>query len=114
MYSMLTGARKHIVVLTQATDYVKGPNKLMAILRQRYGLYPHYLERLQHRHYEYNRTYRALPRLHDAGKLFLIRPPEPVTVGSMERDADKLFALYEQGYAEAARRWPALQAYLEA
>ena len=31
----------------------------------------------------------------------------------MERDAlDKLFALYEQGYAEAARRWPALQAYL--
>ena len=114
VYSMLTGARKHIVVLTQAADYVKGPNKLMAILRQRYGLYPHYLERLQHRHYEYNRTYRALPRLHDAGKLFLIRPPEPVTVGSMERDADKLFALYEQGYAEAARRWPALQAYLEA
>ena len=99
VYSMLTGASKHIVVLTQAADYVKGPNKLMAILRQRYGLYPHYLERLQHRHYEYNRTYRALPRLHDAGKLFLIRPPEPVTVGSMERDADKLFALYEQGYA---------------
>ena len=112
MYSMLTGARKHIVVLTQATDYVKGPNKLMAILRQRYGLYPHYLERLQHRHYEYNRTYRALPRLHDAGKLFLIRPPEPVTVGSMERDADKLFALYEQGYAEALRAWPALERYL--
>ena len=114
LYSLLTGPAKRIVVLTQATDYVKGPNKLMAILRQRYGLYPHYLERLQHRHYEYNRTYRALPRLHDAGKLFLIRPPEPVTVGSMERDADKLFALYEQGYAEAARRWPALQAYLEA
>ena len=43
-------------------------DRLMAILRQRYGLYPHYLERLQHRHYEYNRTYRALPRLHDAGK----------------------------------------------
>lgn len=114
VYSMLTGAAKHIVVLTQAADYVKGPNKLMAILRQRYALYPHYIERLQHRHYEYNRTYRALPRLHDAGKLFLIRPPEPVTVGSMEKDPDKLFALYEQGYAEAARTWPALQAYLEA
>ena len=40
VYSMRTGARKHIVVLTQAADYVKGPNKLMAILRQRYGLYP--------------------------------------------------------------------------
>ena len=41
VYSLLTGARKHIVVLTQADDYVKGPNKLMAILRQRYSLYPH-------------------------------------------------------------------------
>ena len=113
VYSLLTGARKHIVVLTQADGYVKGPNKLMAILRQRYGLYPYYLERLQHRHYDYNRTYRLLPRMHDAGELFLIRPPEPVTVGSMEKDADKLFALYEQGYAEAARRWPELEAYLE-
>ena len=28
-YSLLTGARKHIVVLTQAADYVKGPNMLM-------------------------------------------------------------------------------------
>ena len=116
VYSLLTGARKHIVVLTQADDYVKGPNKLMAILRQRYGLYPHYLEFACSTAIDddYNRTYRLLPRMHDAGELFLIRPPEPVTVGSMEKDADKLFALYEQGYAEAARRWPALQAYLEA
>lgn len=112
VYSQLTGAKKHIVVLTQAADYVKGPNKLMALLRQRYSDYPYYLERLQHRHYEYNRLYRALPRLHDEGHLFLIRPPEPVTVGSMERDPDKLFALYEQGYAEAARVWPALERYL--
>lgn len=113
-YSLLTGARKHIVVLTQAADYVKGPNKLMALLRQRYHDYPYYLERLHLRHYEYNRLYRALPRLHDEGRIFVLRPPEPVTVSSMEKDADKLFALYEQGYAEAARRWPALQAYLEA
>lgn len=112
VYSMLTGAKKHIVVLTQAADYVKGANKLMAILRQRYADFPHYIERLQHRHFEYNRMYRALPRLHDEGRLFLIRPPEPVTVGSMEKDPDKLFALYEQGYAEAARAWPSLERYL--
>ena len=113
-YSLLTGARKHIVVLTQAADYVKGPNKLMALLRQRYHDYPYYLERLHLRHYEYNRLYRALPRLHDEGRIFVLRPPEPVTVSSMEKDADKLFALYEQGYATAARSWDALVRYLEA
>lgn len=111
-YSQLTGARKHIVVLTQAADYVKGPNKLMPLMQQRYADFPHYLERLHYRHYEYNRTYRAVQRMANAGELFLIRPGEPVTVGSMERDAGKLLALYEQGYAEAMRTWPALQEYL--
>lgn len=113
LYSKLTGARKNIVVLTQAEDYVKSSNKLMALLRQRYAAYPYYLDRLQHRHFEYNRLYRALPRWADDGELFLIRPPEPVTIGSMEHDASKLMALYEQGCETAARAWPALQAYLE-
>lgn len=113
-YSFLTGAKKHIVVLTRAIDYRKKPNKLMSLLYQRYGLYPYYLERLQYRHYEYNRLYRALPALQAEGKLFLIYPPEPVTISRMEKDPEKLFDLYKQGYAEAARRWPALQAYLEA
>lgn len=111
-YSQITGATKHIVVLTQAADYLKGPNKIMALMRQHYADYPYYLERLQYRHIEYNRLYRALPRLHDEGRLFLIRPPKPVTVSSMEKNADKLIALYEEGYAEAARLWPALEAYL--
>lgn len=112
VYSLLTGAKKHVVVLTQAADYLKGPNKLMAILRQRYGLYPYYLDRLQHRHFEYNRLYRELQRLHTEGSLFLIQPPTAVTISSMEKDPDKLFALYEQGYAQAARTWPALEHYL--
>lgn len=113
IYSMLTGVRKHIVVLTQAANYVKGPNKLMTIMNQRYGLHPYYVERLQYRHIDYNRVYRLLPRLHDAGDIFLIRPPEPVTVASMEKDPEKLFALYEQGYQTAAFAWPALERYLD-
>ena len=112
LYSLLTGPRKRIVVLTQAADYVKGPNKLMALLRQRYADAPLYVERLHNRHYDYNRLYRAQPRMHDEGWLFLVRPPEPVTVASMERDPAKLMALYEQGYAEAGRVWPALERYL--
>ena len=43
----------------------------------------------------------------------MIQPPEPVTISSMEKDPEKLLALYEQGYAEAARQWSGLQAYLE-
>ena len=112
MHSLLTGAKKHIIVLTQASDYVKKPNKLMALLRQRYADYPYYLDRLAYRHYEYNRLYRWIAREEAAGRVFVIRPQKPVTVASMEHNADKLLDLYEQGLACAAEAWPALQEYL--
>lgn len=113
-YSLMTDTPKHIVVLTQDANYVKGSNKLMALMMQRYHRYPYYIERLQNRHIDYNRVYRALPRLHEQGSIFLIRPPEPVTVSAMEKDPEKLFALWEQGYQTAAHQWEELQAYLAA
>ena len=112
VHSMLTGCKKHVVVLTQAADYVKGPNKLMPVLSQVYADFPYYLDRLRYRHYEYNRTYRQLVRMHDAGEVFVIRPQKPVTIHSMEHDQEKLLDLYAQGYAEAARTWFDLQEYL--
>ena len=115
LFSLLTAPRdrKRIVILTQADGYVKSPNRLMPLLHQRYAEFPYYLERLQSRHFHYNRTYRALARSRDEGKLFIIRPPEPVTVASMEKDPAKLMDLYEQGCAEAVRLWDDLQRYLE-
>lgn len=116
LFSLLTAPRdrKRIVVLTQAEDYVKSPNRLMPLLHQRYAEFPYYLERLQSRHFSYNRTYRALSHAHDEGNLFIIRPPMPVTVASMERDPSKLMDLYEQGCRETVRLWDDLQRYLEA
>ena len=112
-YSMMTGAKKHIVVLTQAADYIKKPNNLMPLLRTKYHYYPTYIERAEYRHIEYNRTYRKLPQLHKEGEIFLLRPPVPVTISNMEKDPAKLFALYEQGYETAARSYDELIRYLE-
>lgn len=112
VHSLLTERKKHIVVLTQDATYEKGPNKLMPVLTQLYGDFPYYLDRLRYRHVEYNRTYRQVARMHEAGELFAIRPQRPVEVRSMEHDQDKLLDLYAQGYAEAARTWNDLQEYL--
>lgn len=104
---------KHIVVLTQDATYIKSPNKTMPLVHRVYSDYPLFAERMEHRHFEYNRTYRWVRKLHNEGKVFIIQPPEPVTISNMEKDPEKLLALYEQGYAEAARQWSALQEYLE-
>ena len=53
-----------------------------------------------------------MKRLHDEGRIFVLQPSEPVTVSSMEHDANKLFELYEQGLQVAAQNWDALQKYL--
>lgn len=114
LHAMLaTDAKKHIVVLTQDATFVKSPNKTMPLVKRVYADYPYFVDRMEFRHFEYNRTYRWIKRLHDAGEVFMIQPPQPVTIASMEKDPEKLFALYEEGYAEAARHYHELLAYLE-
>ena len=81
-------SNKRIVVLTQDETYVKGPNKTMPLARRIYGDYPLFLERMEYRHVEYNRTYRWIKRLHDAGEVFMIQPAEPVTISNMEKEPE--------------------------
>lgn len=113
MYSQLTGAKKHVVVLTRDKDYVKQPSKAVILAHRRYADYPHYIERIANRYYEYNRTYRMLARLHEQSEIFVLRPPAPVEIATMEHDRDKLLALYAQGYEQAALNYDALMRYLE-
>lgn len=112
VYSQLTGAKKHIVVCTQDASYQKSANKLMPLVRQRYAEFPYFIDRMANRHFEYNRTYRALARMHEAGEIFLIQPARPVEVSSMEQNQAKLLDLYEQGVEAAARAWDSLERYL--
>lgn len=112
-YSRAIGSDKHIVVLTQDAKYIKTPEKIMPLYRRVYNDYPFYLDRLEYRHIEYNRTYRKLARMHASGEVFVIRPPEPVTVASLERDPKKLYDLWLAGYEETQKNFKALQSYLE-
>ncbi len=114
IYSQITRPNtKRIVVCTHHADFEREPDKLAALERQVYRDFPYYLDRLECRHIEYNRTYRALKRMHAAKDAFVIWPEHPVTVSNMEKDRDALIDLYLQGYEVAHRLWPALAAYLE-
>lgn len=114
VYSLKTGAKKHIVVLTQDETYEKEPNHLMPLIRKRYADYPLYVQRADFRHLEYNRTRKACKLMHENGEIFVIMPQKPVTVSNMEDDPDKLFDLYLQGRNAALACWDDLQSYLSA
>ena len=61
----------------------------------------------------YNKTLKYIDKLEDAGKAFVIRPKRPVSIGRLEKDKDKLLALYNEGYEDAKENYEKLKEYLE-
>ena len=113
-YSLMTGVEKHIVVRTRSREYVRKSNALIPLLALIYRDYPFYVERLRSRHVEYNRTARALERMHQAGDCFVIWPEEEISISNLEHDQEKVLHYYEHGVEVAARVYGDLMAYLEA
>ena len=78
-----------------------------------YRSYPAFMEQLLHAEERYNRECAELEALEDSGRIAVIAPSQPVTVGRLEPDMEKLGALYYLGYNDARAALPALQSYLK-
>jgi len=104
-YMIKRGYEKNIVVLTQCATYRKGKNNLMPLIRRQYKQYPKFVEALADRHIRYNQTLDELTKLEKDGKVFIIRPSKPVTISRIEKNLDKLYALYTEGYQDAKNRY---------
>src|SRR3712207_7457417 len=52
----------------------------------------------------YNEQLEMVDRLEEEGKIIVIRPEVPVQVGRMEKDTQKLEALYEEGFRLGEKR----------
>lgn len=111
--SIMDGNRKNIVVMTKETGYVRQPTSHLALIKARYLKYPKVAELMAERHINYNDQLAYIERQQAGGQAFVIRPRVPSEVGRVEKDADKLRALYQQGYDEAEACYEELKAYLE-
>lgn len=95
------GYDNNLVVLTRNKGYRK-PHKPTTVPPFFYRKYPHLREAIRQRNALYNEQIDMVERLEAEGKLTVIRPIKPITVDRMERDTDKLLALYNEGYNCAA------------
>ncbi len=111
--SIEAGNQKHIVVLTRNEGYVKQKMKFSWFFQKKYKEYPNLLKAMQQRHERYNETMKQLEELKEEGKVFIIRPEEPLAVSRIERNQSKLHALYEQGYKQAQAQVSELQSFLK-
>ena len=113
--SILDGNRQNIVVMTKEVGFVRKPASAsqLGLIKLRYLKYPKVYELMADRHIRYNECLDYIDRQEKNGQAFVIRPHKKSDVGRIEKDKDKLIALYEEGYQEAENCYEDLLAYLE-
>jgi predicted patatin/cPLA2 family phospholipase len=107
------GCDKNVIVLTRNAGYRKEPTKLPRLLHRVYKNYPKIIEAIQNRYKIYNETMDDIEKKEKEGKVFVIRPTEPLKVGRIERRPDRLSALYDQGFSEAKKQYMELAKFLQ-
>lgn len=109
------GYDKVVLILTRQKGYRKKP--ISSLTRKVYQRYfeplPNLLEAILSVPERYNRMQEEIDQLEEQGRIFVIRPENPVKVSRLERDKSKLVDLYRQGSAVANSKITALNNYLE-
>lgn len=94
--ALAEGYTRCVVVLTRNRGYRK-TLRGTRVPRFIYHKYPLLQQAINRRSRVYNEQLALVERLEDEGRITVIRPLRPVQVGRIERDIDKLKALYEEG-----------------
>lgn len=111
--SIKDGNKINVLVLTRDSSYRKRPNKLARIIRLKYSDCPQLMKRLEERHENYNKILEFIAEERNAGRAFVIQPNNTVNIGLIEKDRNKLEALYKEGYNDAEEAYPRLIKFLE-
>lgn len=112
-YSLETGEGKSVVVLTQHKGYRKKQGHFHGLMKLKYLKYPEFTEKMKNRYLNYNETLDFIEEQERNGKIFVIRPPEPLQIGRIEKNREVLTKVYEIGYNEAKKAIEGLKKFLE-
>lgn len=107
------GYDRNIVILTQPDGYVKGKNKLMPLIKLKYRKNPQMVAKMADRHNAYNKAIEYIAKKEKRGEVLVIRPEAALSVGRIEKDPEKLKAVYEIGRSVADKRLNEIKDFLK-
>lgn len=105
------GCDRVVVVLTRERSYRRQPEKLQPLIDLRYHRYPNFCETMRTRAERYNACREELFRLEKEGKVLLIAPESTQGFSRVERDLDKIRALWKDGYDQGLARSEEIRAF---
>ena len=111
--SIKDGHKKNVVILTRDKTYRKSKPKFLSFFKLKYKKYPNLVKAIENRYKMYNETLDFIEEEKAKNKVFIIQPKLPVKISRIEKDKDKLKALYNQGYEDAKELYEDLMKFLE-
>ncbi len=105
-----------VLVLTRPKGYRKSsvPEAVQKFYRVHFKDSPGMIDRLVTAPLRYNEKMDAIDEMEKQGRVFVIRPQKPVNVSRIEKDVEKLTALYRNGRQDMAFAYRSLMEFLEA
>ncbi|MDD3570309.1 MAG: patatin family protein, partial [Lachnospiraceae bacterium] len=110
--SIEDGNIKNVVILTRDRTYRKPPSGMMRLIKAKYKKYPMLVRSIEIRHIRYNHAIELVEQERKAGRAYVIQPEKPVGIGRLEKNKEKLIALYNQGYSDGRKHYKALTEFL--
>ena len=105
------GYDKIIVILTRTLEYRKS-KPIDWIAKWFYRRYLHFADAVNQRYAMYNRQVENVINLAEKGDIFVIRPSVDLKIKRIEKDSNKLQAMYELGIKDMQLQWKNLLDYL--
>lgn len=107
------GFKKNIIILTRDKKYRKSPTKFRGLIKSKYRKYPNLVDSILNRHKVYNETLDYIDKLEEKREAFVIRPSSDLKVDRLERNPEKLEALYKLGYEDVKRNYKKIKEWME-
>ena len=105
------GCDRIVVVLTRERDYRRTPEQYQALVDLRYRHYPNFRATMHSRAERYNACREELFRLEKEGKVILLAPKSTQGFSRIEKDVDKIKALWQDGYDLGRARAEEIRAF---
>lgn len=106
------GCERVLVILTRERDYVRRPERLQPLLDRWYRKYPNFCDTMRRRADTYNAARERLFELEREGRVMVLAPRDTQGFSRTEKDVEKIKALWQDGYDQAAGRLDEIAAFL--
>ena len=105
-----TGYEKIIVIQTRPSDYTKTKSWLPFGLV--YKKYPEFVKTAQNAYINYNKTLDLIRKYENDGKIIVLRPSEKIKMRRVEKNLNKLQAIYNVGVKDCKEKLSKIKKYI--